>query len=183
VEVIAVNTSQTVRDTALYRLGQDTFVGNIDNLHSTPDSLIYLQSGVVYRSTLKFDVSFIPEGAIVNSAELLLDRHPPTTQLTKFSHPRDSIAAHVLLSATDNNIFESRNWIGVIKEGTVHTFKVDVRRGVQLWVNGSNNGLLLRATSPSEFSSFDLYTFYNERASDSALRPRVRIVYSVIQNR
>jgi hypothetical protein len=57
-EVIAANTSGTTLDTATYRSGMATFVGDV-TLPNTP-GIISVQAGVVYRSRLQFDVSFIP---------------------------------------------------------------------------------------------------------------------------
>ncbi len=165
-----------VRDTAEYTFGADTFVGNIDNLDSDP-ALIYAQAGVVYRSTLMFDVGFIPKGAIVNSAEMLLHLDPATTRLTKVT--ADSVvAAHAVSSPSDLRVIESLSVFGRRKDEFASTWSFDLRRATQLWANGTNYGILLRVTTIPEFSSFDLYTFFNQNAADS-LRPRLRVLYSI----
>jgi hypothetical protein len=165
-----------VRDTAEYTFGADTFVGNIDNLDSDP-SLTYVQAGVVYRSTLMFDIGFIPKGAIVNSAEMLLHLDPATTQLSKVTAD-SAVAAHAVSSASDLRVIESSFVFGRRKEGYATTWSFDLRRATQLWANGTNYGILLRATTIPEFSSFDRYTFFNQNAADS-LRPRLRVIYSI----
>ena len=38
--------------------------------------LLYVQAGIVYRSLLKFDVSFIPRGSTVHLAELQTATRP-----------------------------------------------------------------------------------------------------------
>jgi len=166
------------RDTMQYNTGIDTFVGNVDNLTSDMQ-LIYLQSGVVYRSTVRFDLSFIPPGAIVNTAQMLLERQPVATRLTKVTVDT-VVAAHALISPTDSTRFDVPI-LGRRLGGTANTFQFEARRAAQLWVNGMNYGILLRATPQSEFNSFDRYTFYNQNAPDS-LRPRLKIVYTVEKN-
>ncbi len=141
---------------------------------------MYVQSGVVYRSTLSFDVSPIPTGAIVNSAEMLLEVNPTASKITKFTGD-ETIAAHLLTSSTDNNSFENVGLLGS-KATSSNVFSFDARGAVQLWVNGTNNGFLLRTTNLSEFSSFDLYPFYNQTASDPSLRPRLIVVYTTEKN-
>jgi hypothetical protein len=171
--VIARNNAGTVQDTATYASGGDTFAGNIDDLSSNP-SLLYLQAGVVYRSTIKFDVSGIARGSLIQSAELLLVRDPATTILTKFSGD-PAISAHVLMG-TDSSNFEASSTTGQQVSGT-DTFSVDLRHAVQLWIKGPNYGLLLRTTSLKEFESFDLYTFHTQAAASPAVRPRLKIRY------
>jgi hypothetical protein len=179
VEVIAGDRTGTPLDTTSYSSGVDTFAGNIDNLNSNPE-LMYVQSGVVYRSTLSFDVSSIPSGAIINSAQMLLELNPAASKITKFTGDQ-AIAAHLLTSSTDNNSFENLGILGS-KATSSNVFTFEARRAVQLWVNGTNNGFLLRTTNLSEFSSFDLYAFYNQTASDPSLRPRLIVVYTTERN-
>ena len=83
-QIIAQNASGTVRDTASYSLGIDTFVGDNDALVSKPE-LLYVQAGIVYRSLLTFDVSSIPRGSTVHLAELQLERDPVTSKINRFS--------------------------------------------------------------------------------------------------
>jgi hypothetical protein len=182
--VIARNVAGTVTDTTSYQtFGQDTFVGNIDNLNSNPE-LIYAQSGVSYRGFLKFDFSAIPRGAIINSAELTLKLDPASSRLNKFLSDT-AIAAHAVLSATDNSKFEAQgsrgdgNW----PAGINFVFP-DLRRQVQYWIRdaGRNNGLLFRTVNRSEFSSFDLFTFYNQTAQDLTKRPQFIVKYTVESN-
>ncbi len=91
-----------------------------------------------------------------------------------------------MLSTTDTTAFDIINYIqGTIKSGTSSTFSTDVRYIVQNWIKGTNYGVLIAATSKSnylstldsEHSSFDLYTFAGPRASVTSLRPRLHIVY------
>lgn len=175
--VIARNASGTVQDTAEYAIGIDTFVGNHDDPVPGGERL-FTQSGVVWRTRMTFDVSFIPRGAVVNSAELILLRDSSTSRLTRFV-PDSTLLAGTRTSATDSNAVDAlpaaARWSGAAAD----TAALDLRRAVQLWVAGTNHGLLLRNSAVSELSSFSLLSFYNERAADPAKRPALRIRYAV----
>ena len=183
-DVIAGSVTGPARDTASYTSTMDTFVGNIDNLVSDPGSM-YVQSGVVYRTALHFNVSFIPKASLISRAELLLDQNTAASRLNRFSGT-PSIAAHLMTSSTDTTAFDLLHpTVGTIKSGT--TFDTDVRYLVQTWIKGTNYGVLVTTTSKndylsaldSEHSSFDLYVFAGHRASVATSRPRIHVVYAV----
>jgi len=175
-EVIVRNPGGTL-DTATYNAGVDSFVGNIDDPVPNPER-IFTQSGVVFRSILRFDVAFIPHGAIVNTADLSIIRDPATRRLTRFTS--DSLLlAGTLLSATDSTRIDPTVATGSISGPSADTLTFNLRRPVQLWVVGNNYGILLRNSALSEFSSFSLFSFYNERAANVASRPKLRIRYAV----
>ncbi len=176
-EVIFRNTAGTVQDTFTSASGIDSFVGNIDN-PTTASDVIATQSGVAYRSTLQFDLSSIPRGAIVNSAELALAFDSAASRLNRFTN--DSlIVAHVRTSADDPKLFEFSGASGNPSTLFHNTYSFDVRHAAQKWVIGPNYGLVLRSGTISEFSGFDLWVFYSQTAADNSLRPRLRVKYSV----
>lgn len=180
IRIIAENLTQTVRDTMTFTLGIDTFTGNVDGLESHTD-LLSAQSGVVYRSILNFDVSFMTKGTLISKAELLLERDPRTSRLNRFSG--DSIIAiHTMLGKGALGGFEPFSTRGARKAGTADTYVADARRAVQAWVGSTSYGLLLRVGGDQEFQSFDLLTFHSPSASSAALRPRLKILYSVPKN-
>ncbi len=178
-EVFTRSYGAGILDTLTLRLGMDTFVGNNDGPVSNP-ALIFAQSGVVYRSRMHFDVSFIPPGATVISASMILKQDPATTRLNKFKG--DSLAvAHLSVSASDSTIFEAAG--ALASSGGSGTYSFNIRHIVQSWAVGRNYGLILRNSNLSEFSSFDLSTFHNHHASDSTLRPKLLLKYSVENRR
>lgn len=178
-EVIARGTSTTLNDTTSIQVGIDTYVADVNPAPLDPQR-IFTQAGIAYRSRLNFDVSHLPRGAVVNSAELLLHRDPTRTTVNKFT-PSPQPIVHALLSndSTDMDVISSA---GSLKTGTANTFSFDVRRQVQLWENGINYGLILRQPTLNEFSTLDIYTFYSSETTDPALRPRILVKYSVFQN-
>jgi hypothetical protein len=107
--IVAGNQDGSSLDTSTFTLGVNTFFGNIDNLNSDA-GLIYAQCGVDYRSTLMFDLSFVPRGAIVNRADLYLKRDPATSKLTKFSDTTFVVQAS--LSTTDHTLLDPSYALG-----------------------------------------------------------------------
>lgn len=178
--IISVNATRTVRDTMRFTTGIDTFTGNVDGLESRTD-LLSAQAGVVYRSILNFDVSFLKKGTLVNKAELLLERDPLTSRLNRFSGD-SAIAVHLMLGSGPSSGFEVLSTQGLRKAGTADSYVADARRAVQAWMGSTNYGLLLRIDGQREFQSFDLTTFHSPAASSAALRPRLKILYSVPKN-
>ena len=126
---------------------------------------------------LHFDVSFIPKGSIINSAELQLTRDPATSRLGRFSAD-SSVAANFLISATDFTLYDGTTATGLRKAGTPYTYSFDTRHAVQSWVREANYGILIQTGVANQYSSLDLVTFFNEQA-DAAHSPRIRIIYSV----
>lgn len=180
IRIISVNATQTVRDTMVFRLGIDTFAGNVDGLEARTD-LLSVQAGVVYRSILNFDASFLGKGTLINKAELLLDRDPLTSRLNRFSGD-SAIAVHTMFEQGYLGGFEALSATSMRKAGTSDTYVVDARRAVQAWAGSTNYGILLRIDGEREFQTFDLVTFHSPSASSAALRPRLKILYSVPKN-
>lgn len=171
-EVISRGVIGGVQDTIRDSVGFSTFVANINNLNSNP-ALLYAQAGVVYRSILRFDVSGIPRGATIASAELTLARDPATSRFNKFI--RDTVVAIHVLRDNDVSIFEAQGSFGRRKAETATMFSFDARHAVQLWLRETNHGLVLRVYD--EFNSLDLYTFHGHLAADPVLRPKITIKY------
>jgi hypothetical protein len=172
--IIAANTSGTTLDTSYYFTGIGTFVGDV-SLPNDP-GILNVQAGVIYRSKLVFDVSFIPRGATINSAVLSLDPVPSSTRLTSFSTDT-TVGAQVDLSG-DASLIETQSTILSPASGTISTFTGDISHAVQSWVRGPNYGLVLTPTLPAVTSRLDRYGFYSVNASTPGLRPRLKIIYS-----
>jgi hypothetical protein len=178
VQIIAGSPTGTPRDTAVYTTCFDTWVGNIENLATNPQ-LIYLQSGVDYRSTLLFDVSFIPRGAVINSANLLLTSDPATTRMNRFVAD-STFQLATSLSQSDRTVQDVYSVSGTMRGGTLLTYSVDMTRPVQIWNRLPNYGVTLKPGVVSETVSLQLLTFFNEKAPP-ALRPRLKLKYSVVR--
>ena len=176
--VIATNAAGTTRDTSIFSSGQDTFVGT-DEFTPADPTVFPLHGGVNYRSGVRFDLTGIPKGSILNKAELTLRQDPTASRISPFTADT-LISPHFLFadtSLTSNFSSEDRTMFGRQLPGTPTVFAFDVRKLAQSWLRGPNYGALLRLTSDDEFSSAELITFYGASA-DSARRPSLRIIYS-----
>ncbi len=185
--IIAGSPAGPQRDTSSYHLGIDTYVADYtQNLLSDPAKLT-IQSGIAYRSMVHFDLSFVPRGTMILSAQLSLERDPATTRVSRFTG-NEEVSGHVLLSSSSATSYETYPYSRAsLQSGTSNTFAMEIRHAVQTWLKGTNYGLLLTApsglesgsTNDAERSTLDLYTFYSHRATDPSLRPRLKIIYAV----
>lgn len=180
-EVIATDANRTGRflDTTSLQIGADSYVANADPFPLHPER-IYTQAGVFYRSILKFDVSALPRGAVITAAELLLEKDASLSKLQPFS-PDPTPVVHAI-ARLDTLAFESLFSSGALKGSSTTTYAFNVRRQVQVWVNGFNRGLLLRQNLSNEINTLDLFVFYGSRSSDPTKRPRINITYTVFKN-
>lgn len=178
--VIAVNVAGTKRDTSTFSSAIDSFVGNIENLVQDP-GLLYLQAGVAYRSQVRFPMAGIPRGAIINAAEMEIAFSDAGSSLNRFVKER-IVSAQLLVGGTDITSSAESEASGAYGRPTSDNpalYSFNVRHLAQSWVRGPNNGALLRTVNGSETRSIDRYVFHNERSGDPALRPRLRVTYSV----
>ncbi|HXF99139.1 MAG TPA: hypothetical protein VNL69_00075, partial [Bacteroidota bacterium] len=86
------------------------------------------------------------------------------------------------IARLDTLAFEPLFSSGALKGSSTTTYAFNVRRQVQVWVNGFNEGLLLRQNLSNEINTLDLFVFYGSRASDPTKRPRINITYTVFKN-
>ena len=177
--LICQNVAGTVTDTAIYSLGVDTFVGNVDPLDVKPDRY-YIQAGVVYRSVINFDVSFLRQGYVVNSGILTMQRDPATSRLNRFALDT-AIAVHIMGGPTSASSFAATSAQARLLPGSSVVYTADVHTAVQSWIRGSNYGLLLRTDGTREYQALDLVTIFNHAAA-AALKPQLKLIYSVPKN-
>jgi hypothetical protein len=181
-QIIAGSPTGPQRDTSYYNLGNDTFVGTDD--HSTgPSTLLYVQGGVNYRSAIRFDVSAIPRGAIVNSATLYLDRDPATSKISQFVTDT-ALAAHILGDTVTVKLLDAEDptTFGRRLASSSLTFAFNIRRAAQSWIRGPNYGVIIRVPAVGEYSTADIYTFFNTTATSPSVRPRLKLVYSIVHS-
>jgi hypothetical protein len=181
-QVIAGSPTGLQRDTSYFNLGIDTFVGTDDH-SGAPPGLVYVQSGVNYRGAVRFDLSTIPRGAIVNAATLYLDRDPATSRISAFV-PDTALAAHIILDTVNLRLIdpEDATTFGRRIPSSATTFGFNIRKAAQSWIRGPNYGVMIRVPGGSEYSTANLYTFYSPAASSPSVRPRLKLVYSLKSN-
>jgi len=153
-----------------YYLNADLFVLE-DNSDAVMDTtMLYIGSGIGYRSYLNFNLdSLIERKDTINRAELILTINK---ELSLF----DGTGAN-LLQATDSTYAVFGSSISVADDNSVTVNVTDI---VRFWSyldsRYPQNQLILYSTT--EASSVDRVAFYSS-AADSARIPKLRLVYSI----
>ncbi len=156
-------------DTLRFLYGSDGYIATLNEKIDT--NYIILQAGVGLRSILKFNISNLPKGIIVNRAEVSLY----LKERKKYTDGVDSIIASFI---TDSALvrkslggFEG-NYLGVRNPLDTLEYKIPITTPVQRWINNEpNNGILIRCFS--EQDNFERFVFYyTER------KPKLKIYYT-----
>jgi hypothetical protein len=165
-------------DTVTVNIGISRYGARIGNTSWSSDSThIYVRNGVSYRGMLEFDVSSLPPHAAIHKAvlELTLDR----SQSGFNAYTVDSTLA---VFVSDEGVVVS-TIIGLsepaeVGDGVrVHRFPVG--QFVQRWVRATTQRRIAIA-GYAEQDALDLFVFHGA-AAPQALRPKLTIVYSLIQ--
>jgi len=107
-------------DTLKYAPIWDTFVGNVDGFDSD-STRVTVQAGVVYTGIFKFDVSFLPQGSIVTSANMILHLDDAATLLSS-PLTEKVVASRVVLSPSDTLLLESTFTRGEVRGSNPNEF-------------------------------------------------------------
>ncbi len=172
VTIIAGNASGTLLDTATYSNGFDTLAGNVQ-IPLSPATMT-IQAGMAFRGLVRFDLSFLARGTVINSAEVMVDRRTDPTLLTT---PSDSLEVHFTADAA-GDLLSSTSSILTPKSGSTSTLAGNITSFAQLWLVSPNYGLVVRIPTPGEMCTFDLMRLYGSQATQTALRPRLHITYT-----
>jgi hypothetical protein len=175
-ELKIILSKNNVFDTLKYDATASTSLAN--TTISQTSELFYLQCGVSYIETMKFDMSKIPSNATINDVQLYLTLDSAASILSPSQASKIIGAERITDTAagivTDNiaynsTIISGKYVIRLISGFTPSPF--------QRWLLGEPNyGIYLR---PSTIQlNLDMYAFYNTTASDPATRPRIVIKYT-----
>jgi hypothetical protein len=161
-----ISTSAGIKGGDVHVIVGDLPVISVDN--------IVLQSGLPSRAKFFIDVSSIPQGAIINSAELeFINDSLETINGVPSS---DSIFVQVFSDSTDNLILDALGKYLLIKTGKM--YKGNVTEVIQSWVDGiENQGMRIRLTD--EKKSVSKIVLKGSNAADAAKRPRLKIYYTI----
>lgn len=137
----------------------------------SPENLT-IQSGYVFNSKLVFDISKIPNNAIINDAELVLTLD--TTETITGSSYNRTIYAFFLVDSTNTDsltsLFSSLTRLGNQFSGSLTTI-------VRVWRSIGNNGLLLAAAGQSD--GLELFAIKGSNVPNLFERPLLQLTYTL----
>ncbi len=173
---VAFSKDGSTNDTINAITVSDVYVVTTTENYNNP-LLITLQSGVLSKSKLKFDLSSIPRSAIINYAILELTRNMSNSEFgTSF---QDSI--YVLRLTDSVKISIDSNFAPVLVQTRTDIYERNISRIVQDWLNtGMNYGLLLSPRDPD--GGVERFSFESSNAADADKKPKLRVYYTIRKN-
>ena len=140
-----------------------------------PAEDIAVQSSISVNSIIVFDLSVIPEGIVINSAELTIQRDSINT-LTGSSFD-NSLKAFFVEDSTAKEVDEGGAFTLSLKD---NSYSGDITSYVRIWINEMrNHGVMLR--SGDDIEGLELFALKGS-AANFAERPSLKIVYTVKEN-
>ena len=140
-----------------------------------PAEDIAVQSSISVNSIIVFDLSVIPEGIVINSAELTIQRDSINT-LTGSSFD-NSLKAFFVEDSTAKEVDEGGSFTLSLKD---NSYSGDITSYVRIWINEMrNHGVMLR--SGDDIEGLELFALKGSTAN-FAERPSLKIVYTVKEN-
>jgi hypothetical protein len=167
--VIAKKYNSSTYDTLNFTSSQTAFLAST-SFGESP-GVFKLQGGISYVDIFKFNTSKLPANIIVNDAQVIFSLDAANTissNQTNFS------ISGFFVSDTLRNI-ETTNFGASLSN---NQFSLRVIAPFQRWIQGQNNyGLMLETANQN--LNLDLFSIFNETASDPSKRPHVIIKYSL----
>jgi len=151
-------------------------------LSDAPASLIptsqyfLIQNGVSFRNIMKFNFPNLPSNVIINEAYLELKLNSAQSYLTGFTDNRLNVVQvmdSLALTMLDDGYFLTR--LDSI------TYSVRINKIVQRWNQSINPNYGIMMFCPSEIQNLDNFVFYSSDNPDVAMRPKLRVRYSLRQ--
>jgi hypothetical protein len=133
---------------------------------------IFVQSSVELESRIQFNLSKVPQHAIINYAELQLTID--TTQSVFGSTYSDQLTANFITDSTHIDSL-SNNSVTLNRVGSLYTG--NITSYVQNWLSTKiNEGIQIR--SGAYDTGLELWALKGSNASDPSKRPRLKIIYT-----
>ncbi len=143
------------------------------DLPVVPSGIIVVQGGLAVDARVRFDLSSIPIGSVINKAQLTVFIDSSAT------HHGDSYTNSLTAYfAKDTSINSYDTTSSVVLSRTENYFSGDVVRFIQSISSGyhDNNGIVLSAGGQN--LGVDIFGLKGSDAADPALRPRLVITYT-----
>lgn len=144
------------------------------DLPSVPSGDIVMQSSLVGQSTIAFDVSSIPQNAIINQAKLYLN---VDTLNSKFGANYAPVMAVFNIADSAAKLIDSTFSATTVSLYDT-TYQGYITGFVQKWVTTKQNqGIIL---SPQDgLNGMDIFAFKGSNATEPWKRPRLEILYTI----
>jgi len=149
-------------------------------LTDLPAGLLYVGNGIADRAALRIDVATIPATATVNRAKLRFTLAPEQSVLTPDPLILGAFPLALPLEPGQPVVFDSTfRAPQFFLYDTTSVVELDVTDMVQAWVTGErpNQGLTVRSLVANR--DIARVAFESRLASDSALRPRLEVDYTL----
>jgi len=141
-----------------------------------PPEDIAVQSSISANSIIAFDLSDVPKGVVINSAELIIQRDSINT--VTGSSFTNNLKAFIVEDSTAKEVDEGGAFTLSFKD---NSYLGDITSYVRIWINENRNqGLMLR--SGNDIEGLELFALKGSSAADYSERPRLKIVYTVKEN-
>jgi hypothetical protein len=142
-------------------------------LPSVPSEDIVVQSSLTANSKLWFDVSKIPQNALISGAQLTLTEDTVNSILGSIYD--DYLTIYNLKDST-NTLLDSTTYVSIAGDGK--SFQGSIIPIVQKWVKtGDNQGLFIQGYDLT--SGLELFALKSTSATDRSVRPRLQITYTI----
>jgi hypothetical protein len=142
------------------------------NIPQNPPENIFVQSSSELESRIQFDLSKVPQHAIINYAELQLTID--TTKSVFGSSYSDQLTAYYI---TDSTRIDSSSVSQVTLNRSGSLYTGIITHYVQNWLSTKiNEGIQIRAGAYD--TGLELWALKGTNASDPSKRPRLKIIYT-----
>lgn len=138
-----------------------------------PAGDIAVQSGLAVNGRIKFDLTALPQGAIINKAQLTVFVDSSETKTGDVF--TNSLTAYFAKDSS-NDTYDTTSAIKLSR--TADYFSGDIARFIQSIASGyhENHGIILAAGGQN--LGVDIFALKGSDASDTSLRPRLVIIYT-----
>lgn len=134
----------------------------------------YVQSGLIGRTNLWFDLSVIPKNSVINKATLILKKHSDASRSYAGNAFTDAVAAYPIQDSAANTLTPG---YGTLLKLTDSVYAGNVTEMLALfYAKGKNANFQL--TTADYLNGAELFAFFGSKAASLSNRPKLSIIYS-----
>lgn len=172
--VTVILTKNGVQDTLTLNISEQVSLTDAP-LSVVPADRFALQTGIVFRNVLKFDLSKLPPNVIINNVHFTFTLDSKNSFIQADADKRITIGAVVDSATKTDSLFTN-----VSPEDSINYIASSTSlNGIfQRWNTGELPNLGLSMRTITESTNLDYFVFYSPSYTDAALIPRIRITYT-----